>query len=152
MEPMETIEPEEKIESINIEQDNKKYILILKIIGDQLTLVLSEPEMQNFSYTKKITFQEIKELDKDLDDLESCEGFYTYLKSLAEKKAINIIEKEQNVCIKFTIKHIIKNNTIELILSSEAINTDELFKDLYKKIKDLESKDNIINELKNDNA
>ena len=32
-----------------------------------------------------MTFQEIKELDKDLDDLESCEGFYTYLKSLAEK-------------------------------------------------------------------
>ena len=99
-----------------------------------------------------MTFKEIKELDKDLDDLESCEGFYTYLKSLAEKKAINIIEKEQNVCIKFTIKHIIKNNTIELILSPEAKNTDELFKDLYKKIKDLESKDNIINELKNDNA
>ena len=45
MEPMETIEPEEKIESINIEQDNKKYILTLKIIGDQLTLVLSVPEM-----------------------------------------------------------------------------------------------------------
>ena len=39
---METIEAEEKIESINIEQDNKKYILTLKIIGDQLTLV---PEM-----------------------------------------------------------------------------------------------------------
>jgi hypothetical protein len=33
-----------------------------------------------------MTFQEIKELDKDLDDLESCEGFYTYLKFLAEKK------------------------------------------------------------------
>ena len=98
-----------------------------------------------------MTFQEIKELDKDLDDLESCEGFYTYLKSLAEKKAINIIEKEQNLCIKFTIKHIIKNNTIELILSPEAKNTDELFKDLYKKIKDLESKDNIINELKTNN-
>ena len=98
-----------------------------------------------------MTFQEIKELDKDLDDLESCEGFYTYLKSLAEKKAINIIEKEQNLCIKFTIKHIIKNNTIELILSSEAKNTDELFKDLYKKIKDLESKDKIINELKTNN-
>ncbi len=45
MEPMETIEAEEKIESINIEQDNKKYILTLKIIGDQLTLVLSVPEM-----------------------------------------------------------------------------------------------------------
>ena len=45
MEPMETIETEEKIESINIEQDNKKYILTLKIIGDQLTLVLSVPEM-----------------------------------------------------------------------------------------------------------
>jgi hypothetical protein len=45
MESMETIEAEEKIESINIEQDNKKYILTLKIIGDQLTLVLSDPEM-----------------------------------------------------------------------------------------------------------
>ena len=98
-----------------------------------------------------MTFQEIKELDKDLDDLESCEVFYTYLKSLAEKKAINIIEKEQNLCIKFTNKHIIKNNTIELILSPEEKNTDELFKDLYKKIKDLESKDKIISELKTNN-
>ena len=151
-------EPEEKIESINIEQDNTKYILTLKIKGDQLTLVLSVPEMQNLFFTKKMTFKEIKELDKDLEELESCEDFYDCLKQLKEEKNLTIIEKEQNLCLKLTIKHVTKKNIIELILSPEAKNNDEFIKGLYneikslnEKIKILESKEGIINELKADN-
>ena len=151
-------EPEEKIESINIEQDNTKYILTLKIKGDQLTLVLSVPEMQNLFFTKKMAFKEIKELDKDLEELESCEGFYDCLKQLKEEKNLTIIEKEQNLCLKLTIKHLTKKNIIELILSPEAKNSDEIIKGLYneikslnEKIKILESKEGIINELKADN-
>ena len=37
--------PQEITESLNIEQDNKKYILIIKIQGEEMSLVLSEPEV-----------------------------------------------------------------------------------------------------------
>ena len=155
---METKEPEEKIETINIEQDNKKYILAIKIKGDQLTLVLSDPETQNFSFTEKMTFKEIKELDDYFQGFKTCEDFSAFLKDLLEDKKITIIKKEENFCLNFTFKYLGRKISKDLILSPEAKKSDELIKGLYKeinslkdKIKFLESKDNIINELKSNN-
>ena len=128
-------EPEEKVSTINIEQDNKKYILAIKIKGDQLTLVLSVPEeIENLSFTKKMTFIEIKQLDNYFNGIESCQDFYNYLKDLVDEEKLKIIKKEENLCLNFTVKYLAKKNSIELILSPEAKNNDELTKSLCKEI------------------
>ena len=146
-------EPQEKVSTINIEQDNKKYILAIKIKGDQLTLVLSFPEeIENLSFTKKMTFKEIKELDQYFNGYESCEDFSNDLKDLVDDKKLNIIKKEENFCLNFTVKYRGKKNSIELLLSPEAKNDGELIKGLCKevstlkeKIRILENKENMIN-------
>ena len=151
-------EPEEKIESINIEQDNKKYILTIKIKGDQLTLALSDQEIQNLFFTKKMTFQEIKELDDYFQGLKKCEEFSSFLQDLVEERKLTIIKKEGNLCLNFTFKYVGRKINIELILLPEAKNGDELIKGFCKeinslndKIKNLEGKEKIINALKTDN-
>ena len=151
-------DPQEKINNINIEQDNKKYLLTIKIKGGQLTLVLSDPEIENLFFTKKMTLKEIKELDNYFNGLESCDDFFNYLKDLVDEKKLNIIKKEENLSLNFTVKYFSKKNSIELILSPEAKDNDELIKGLCKevntlkeKIKILENKESIINELKSEN-
>ena len=50
-------EPQEKVSIINIEQDHKKYMLTIKVKGDQLTLVLSVlEEIENLFFSKRMTF------------------------------------------------------------------------------------------------
>ena len=139
-------------------QDNKKYILTTKIKGDKLTLVLSDPEIENLSFTKKMTILEIKQLDNYFNGIGSCEDFYNYLKDLVDEEKLKIIKKEENLCLNFTVKYLAKKNSIELILSPEAKNNDELTKSLCKeiitlkeKIGILEDKENVINELRADN-
>ena len=151
-------EPEEKMESLNIEQNNKKYMLTIKIKGDQLILVLSDTEIENLCFSKKMTFKEIKELDNFFNGIESCKDFSNYLKELVDEKKLNIIKKEENFSLNFTVKYFSKKNSIELILSPEAKNNDELTKSLCKeiitlreKIRILENKESVINELKTDN-
>ncbi len=80
---METLIPQEireKTESINIEQDNKKYQLNMKIKREELTLILSDPD-EILSHTKKITLDEIKVLC-GFNNLESCEQFCDFIKKL----------------------------------------------------------------------
>lgn len=94
---METFE--EKKESLNIEQDNKKYILTMELRGEELTLVLSNPEdilEDILSYTKKMTLNEIKKIHNYFNGLESCELFCKYLKGFNEKKQLSIIKIEEN--------------------------------------------------------
>ena len=163
--------PQEITESLNIEQDNKKYILIIKIQGEEMSLVLSEPEViGNPTFIKKMTLKEIKEKETHnlFLGLNSCNEFSDYIKALVERKKLSIIKKDENYCITFNVEYLFKNHTVEFFLSPEKKNTDEIIKDLCKevnclkeKIKILENKNtngdenkelkNIIDNLKKDN-
>ncbi len=45
--------PLEKTENLSIKQDNKEYILNIKIQGEKMTLVLSDPEeIGNLTFIK----------------------------------------------------------------------------------------------------
>ena len=155
-------EIQEKIESINIEQDYKQYMLTIKFNENQLTLVLSEQEIQNLLFAKKMTLQEIKELNNYFNGLNSCEQFCKYLKGLIDNKQLTIIKKEENLCLNFTVEYLFEKKNIELILLPKEKDQNELVKGLYKEIytlkektKILESENkkltNIISELKTDN-
>ena len=89
-------ETKEKIESLNIEQDNKKYLLTMKIKGEELTLVLSDPEIKNLSFANIMKFKEIKGIHKYFSGLESIKDFCDYLKDLVQRKQLTISQKEEN--------------------------------------------------------
>ena len=163
---METSIPQEtnvKIESVNIEQDNKKYLLTMKIKGEELTLVLSDPEIKNLSFSKIMKFEEIKALSGFFNGLKSCEQFCKYLKDIIDKKLLTIIKKEENLCLTFTVEYFFEKNLIELDLLPKEKSSEELIQELDKEVKTLKDKikilenkesvknENIIKELKNDN-
>ena len=165
---METSIPQEtnvKIESVNIEQDNKKYLLTMKIKGEELTLVLSDPEIKNLSFSKIMKFEEIKVLSGAglFNGLKSCEQFCKYLKDIIDKKLLTIIKKEENLCLTFTVEYFFEKNLIELDLLPKEKSSEELIQELDKEVKTLKDKikilenkesvknENIIKELKNDN-
>ena len=163
---METSIPQktnEKIESVNIEQDNKKFLLTMKIKGEELTLVLSDPEIKNLSFSKIMKFEEIKALSGLFNGLKSCEQFCKYLKDIIDKKLLTIIKKEENLCLTFTVEYFFEKNLIELDLLPKEKSSEELIQELDKEVKTLKDKirilenkenvknENIIKELKNDN-
>ena len=133
-------ETKEKIESLNIEQDNKKYLFTMKIKGEELTLVLSDPEIKNLSFANIMKFEEIKGIHKYFIGLESIEDFCDYLKDLVQRKHLTISQKEENLCINFTVVYLSKSKLIELILLPKEKSSEELIQELDKEVKILKKK------------
>ena len=150
---------QEKTETLNIEQNNKKFLLLIKIQGENMSLIVSIPEeIGNPVYIKKLTLKEIKEKETHnlFLGLNSCSEFCDYLKALAERKKLSINQKDDNLCINFNVEYLFKNYSIDFILYPEKKNTEDLIKDLCRevsslkeKIKDLENKN--VENLQNEN-
>ena len=148
---MQPLTPQESITSINIEQENKKYLLNIKILEEEMTLVLSEPEeIENLTFTKKMTLKDIKEIHSYFNGLNECKIFSDYLKGLAENTKLSVAKKEDKLCLNFTIEFMLKNYSIELILSPEKKNPDQLIKDLCREMNSLKERIKVL-ENKNDN-
>ena len=132
-------------ESINIEQDNKKYILLIKIQGDTITLIVSEPgEIENPTFIKKMTLQEIKQKHNVFLGLTSCNEFSDYLKALSERKKLSIINKDDKLCINLSFEYLFKTQYIDIALSPEKKKSDEIIQDLIKEISSLKEKIKIL--------
>jgi len=112
--------PKDITESLKIEQDNKKYILLIKIQGDKMTLIVSEPdEIGSPNFIKKMTLQEIKETHKQFLGLNSCNEFSDYIKALLERKKLSIIKKEDQLYINLSFEYLFKQVSFNIILSLE---------------------------------
>ena len=137
----------EKIkESIKIEQENKKYLLEVKIISEMMTLTLSNiEEFEYFSYERKFTLKEIKEIHQVFMGLNSCKEFLEFLKGLSEIKKLSIKQKENKLNIEFEIEYLLKKKTIEIELFPEKIQFELVIKELCNEIKEIKEK------IKNDN-
>ena len=110
---------EEIKESIKIEQENKKYLLEVKIISEMMTLTLSNiEEFEYFSYARKFTLKEIKEIHQVFMGLNSCKEFLEFLKGLSEIKKLSIKQKENKLNIEFEIEYLLKKKTIEIEIIS----------------------------------
>ena len=128
-------------------------MLTIKNNGEELILVIEDEEINNLTFTKSITLNEIKELDNYFNNFISCDEFSKYLKDLVKNKKLTIMKKEENLCLNFTVDNVSQKKIIELILLSKEKERDELLKELYKeinilkeKIKILENRDSVENE------
>jgi len=144
----------DNIEYIDIDQDNKKYSLKMKINGEEMTFIISDKE-EGYDFIKKMTLKELKELKEKENEqlfsgLKSCKEFSDYLKALSKKKKLSITKKEDKLSINFIVEYLLKSYPVEINLDSK-IKNDDYFKE---KIKNLENENkelkNNIENLKND--
>ena len=130
---LDTLTPEEITDSLIIEQNNKKYLLVIKCQGEKLDLNLSEQkELGNRIFVKKLTLKGIKEINNSFLGLNSCNEFANILKNLLERKKISIIEKDDKLIINLNIEYFFKNLSIDIILSPEKKNSDEISDIFFK--------------------
>ena len=130
----------EKTESINIENDNKKFLLIIKSSNESITFIASEPEdIGSLKYLRKMSLKEIKEKETHnlLIGLNTCGEFSDYLKALSEMKKLLLIKKEDKINMIFTVEYLLKKHDIEIDLFPEKINIDEIIKELCKEVNGL---------------
>ena len=141
--PLSKTSKEEITESINIEKDNKNYLLIMKIKEEVITFKISEPEeLGSLTYLRKMTLKEIKEKGKNniFFGLNSCNDFLDYLKALSEMKKISINKKEDKLSFNFEVEYLLKKHSIEIDLFPEKMNLDSIVRELCKEVNLLKEK------------
>ena len=149
---------EELKESINIKQENKNYLLEIKITSEIMTLTLSNiEEFEYYSYARKFSLKEIKEIHQVFMGLNSCKEFLEFLKSLSEINKLSIKQKENKLSIEFEVEYLLKKKTIDIELFPEKIQFELIIKGLVNEIKIIkekikdDDKTGLINSLENEN-
>ena len=147
---------EELTESMEINQENKAYLLVIKMNEEIMTLTLKKlKEIGHFSYSRKLCLKDLKEIHKSFIGFNSLKEFSIFLKKLWEMKKIIIDEKNDELCINFEIEYLLKKENIEIILYPTKINNESLIIELCKEINLIKEKnnnnDNIIYKLNNEN-
>ena len=115
--PLITIFKNEILEPIKIEQDDKTYLLIIKIETDEITLNISEENEKDYLYyIRNLKLNDIKEIHKAFYVLSSCNDFYEYIKALHENKKLKIKKNNNNLSINFNVEFLYKKELVEIIL------------------------------------
>ena len=144
-------------EPIQIEQNEIKYTLNIKA-NDENNITLSINDISQFpsaNYNNSINFKEIKNLNKVLSTLNTLNDFYYFLKSLSNKKQLNIKKSKDKISLILIseIQSIKQEIKIDLYQTKKDINLNikEIYQELLNiknEIRELKKENNI---LKNDN-
>lgn len=132
-------------ESIKITQNKNDYIIYFIIKEHSLSLnIYEKEELGSPYYTKEITLDEIKKLDKSFNDIKSCNEFLKYIKDLINNNKF-IIKKENNkMSINIITKYLSKENIIEISLLNGKLNSEKIMKDVCKEVLLLKEKNQIL--------
>ena len=106
--------------------------------------IYEKEELGSPYYTKEITLDEIKKLDKSFNDIKSCNEFLKYIKDLINNNKF-IIKKENNkMSINIITKYLSKENIIEISLLNGKLNSEKIMKDVCKEVLLLKEKNQIL--------
>ena len=104
-------------EPIKIIQDEIEYKLNIKSKGEIFTFSINVKEQLSYTnYIRTMTFKEIKELNKIFSILNSFNDFYDFLKSLSDKKRLNIKKSNNKISIMIYLEVLLKQEIIEIDL------------------------------------
>ena len=135
--------------SININQDNKDYLLNIEfndIKGENINIIVYDSNELDSSYSLKMSFNQIKELHQLFMGISSCLEFCEYIKALSKNNKITIINKDSTIFISIEIEYLFKKNFIELKLIKEKPSKELIMKNICKEIKLIKEKMNLENE------
>ena len=142
----------EILDSITIKQDKHNYILNVELEGDLMLFKTSLKENIGTSvYSSKISFDEIKQMNKVLNLLNSCKEFYDYLKSLAENNKIFIKKNGDKLSINFNIDFLMQKESIEINLIQEKVDLKVIVRDICNELALIKEKLKYIEENKEQN-
>ena len=145
---------QEKTESINLENEGKKFLLLIKSTNESITFIASDPEdIGSSKYIRKMSLKEIKEKETHnlLMGLNTCGEFSDYLKALSEMKKLFLNKKENKINMIFTVEYLLKKHNIEFELLPEKMNIDDVIKELCKEVNILKEEVKNLKKGKNEN-
>ena len=80
-----------KFETIQIEQDKTKYDLNIEVIDNMIIFSINDKSIfPSVNYIRSMNFSDLIDLNKAFNFLNSFHEFYKFLKTLSDKKSINI--------------------------------------------------------------
>jgi len=131
--------PKEKLsESFELKQDEKNYLLNIEIINQDIILNLVNQSEFMKEYEFKLSFNELKELNKVFSMLSSCQEFLDYMKALISNKKLLIKNTAENqMSIEFIAEYLLKQNIISFGLTQKKFNLELISQNLYKKVSSL---------------
>ena len=133
--PNMSITPKKSIsEKMEIIKENKTYILLIDI--EEITMKIKIENEDPFigTYSRFFSITEIKELHPVFAMLNSFNEFLDYLIALAKNKKIDIKQTDESISIIMTVEYLLKQNTIEIILTQEDVNYNKISKLLKNEI------------------
>ena len=135
---------------IKIIQDEIEYKLNIKSKGEIFTFSINVKEQLLYTnYIRTMSFKEIKELNKIFSILNSFNDFYDFLKSLSDKKRLNIKKSNNKISIMIYLEVLLKQEIIEIDLFLGKQDIDLNMKIITNEI--LNIKENEINYIKKEN-
>ena len=129
-------------ETIEINQENKTYKLLIEIQERIMKIKLVEDDPFLGCYSRIFTLIEIKELHQVFSMLNSFKEFLDYFTALSNNKKISIKQSDEYISINMTVEYLLKQNTIEINLTQEDINFKLISKELKNEINLMKDKMN----------
>ena len=135
-------------ESIEIKLNEIQYILSLKEIDESNLTLSANHNFPSKIYKSSINLKEIKGLNRELSKLNSLNDFYYYIKSLSEKKKLNIKEDKDKISLILIIENSLNKQEIKIDLFPIKKSLDSDIKEIYQELLNIKTE---IDALKKEN-
>ena len=145
-----------KFETIQIEQDKTKYDLNIEVKDNMIIFSIKDKSVfPSVNYIRSMNFSDLIDLNKAFNFLNSFHEFYKFLKTLSDKKSINIEKNKNKISIIFNVEILLEKNkiVIDLFEAKKEVGLD--IKEIYQELSNIKGTINILTKdnqsLKEDN-
>ena len=145
-----------KFETIQIEQDKTKYDLNIEVKDNMIIFSINDKSIfPSVNYIRSMNFSDLIDLNKAFNFLNSFHEFYKFLKTLSDKKSINIEKNKNKISIIFNVEILLEKNkiVIDLFEAKKEVGLD--IKEIYQELSNIKGTINILTKdnqsLKEDN-
>jgi hypothetical protein len=122
-------------DQIKIKQDENEYCLNIISKGEKITFSVNvKNQLLYDNYTRKISFNNIKELHKGFSTLRSFNDFYEYLKSLSDKEKLKIKKYNDKISLIIYLEVLFKPENVEIDLIPGKQDIDLNIKTISKEL------------------
>ena len=153
MEKIPIIDEGETIEVINynpllIKQNEVIYELNVKSEENIITFSINDKsKFSSVYYNKKMSLEEIKNINQVFNSIKSINDFYDYLKLLSDNKKLNIKKCNNKLLIIITVEVLLKQQELIIDLFPIKKDIDSSINEIYQELLHLNHKfDNLKNE------